>query len=119
MVSGPTGGVELITYQGEIVATVGARRFWLAPQIDALTDDDPRAMFVALMAAYALQIRDFPDLGPYSDERAERFARVVLMNDEEFAIADANALTDQVIAGHFGVPVEQVGKKRLDVRQSD
>jgi hypothetical protein len=109
------GGVELIAYRGEIVATAGARRVYLAPRILDLDDEDPLVMFVSLMGAYALQIRDDADLGPYTDEHAERFARCVLIDDDEFRILDANRLEDAVIAGHFGVPIEQVDKKRRDI----
>jgi hypothetical protein len=112
----PKSGVTLVVYNGEIVATVGARRFYLAGAIRELDDADPLVLFASLMAGYALQLRDEPDLGPYSDERAERFARCVLMGDEEFAMLDANALGDRLLAGHFGVPIEQVEKKRDDIR---
>jgi hypothetical protein len=111
------GGVELITYRGEIVATAGARRVYLSPRILELDDADPLAMFVSLMGAYALRLRDEPELGPYTDERAERFARVMLIDDEEFRMLDANRLEDSLMAGHFGVPVEQVEEKRRDLEQ--
>ena len=115
MAQGATRRVQLITYDGQIVATAGARRFYLAHPIDALPDDDPMAVFVTLMATYALQVRAHPDVGPYTDERAERFARIVLIDDEEFRSFDANELDDTVIAGHFGIPVEQVDRKRADL----
>ena len=113
----PRGGVELITYRGEIVATAGARRIYITPRIQQLDDGDPLVMFVSLMGAYALQVREDPDVGPYTDERAERFARVVLIDDEEFRMLDANELEDRVIAGHFSVPVEQVQRKRRDLSE--
>jgi hypothetical protein len=110
------GGVELITYRGEIVATAGAREIYVSPRILALSDSDPLVMFVSLMGAYALKLRDEPELGPYSDEHAERFARCVLIDDDEFRMMDANRLEDRLIAGHFDVPVEQVGEKRRDLQ---
>jgi hypothetical protein len=39
-----------------------------------------------------------------------------MIDDEEFVMLDANGLGDQLLAGHFGVPVEQIEKKREDVR---
>jgi hypothetical protein len=111
------GGVELIVYEGEIVATVGARRMYLAGHVRELDDADPLLFFVSLMGAYALHLRDDPTLGPYTDERAERFARCVLIDDEAFRMLDANELDDRLLAGHFDVPVEQVMKKRDDLRQ--
>jgi hypothetical protein len=112
----PKGGVELITYRGEIVATAGARRIYITQRIQQLDESDPLLMFVSLMGAYALQVRDDPDVGPYTDERAERFARVVLIDDGEFRMLDANELEDSVMAGHFGVPIEQIQEKRRDLR---
>jgi hypothetical protein len=113
----PKGGVQLISYRGEIVATAGARRIYVTPHIRELDDDDPLVMFVSLMGAYALRVRDDPDVGPYTDDHAERFARLVLIDDEEFRMLDANELEDRVIAGHFGAAVEQVQEKRRDLRE--
>jgi hypothetical protein len=115
--SAPTSGVTLIVYNGEIVATTGARRAYLTGRAQELDDGDPLVSFVSLMAAYALQLREEPELGPYTHERAERFARCVLIGDEEFRMLDANRLGDSLIAGHFGVPIEQVEKKRDDLRR--
>jgi hypothetical protein len=110
-------GVTLVMYQGEIVAIVGSRRFYLAPQLDDLQLDDPLVVFVSFMASYALQVKDGSAPGPFTDERAERFARLVLMDDDEFRALDANRLEDDLIAGHFSVPVEQVAAKRDDLDQ--
>jgi hypothetical protein len=112
----PIGDVTIVTYDGAVVATVGARRFYLAGPLRELESDEPRVMFVCVMASYALQLRHEPDLGPYTDERAERFARCVLIEDDEFSMLDANGLGDALLAGHFGVPLEQVQKKRDDIR---
>ena len=38
---GDSGGVTLIAYEGEVVASVGARRVYLAPQVDTLDDGEP------------------------------------------------------------------------------
>ena len=37
------------------------------------------------------------------------------MDDDEFQELDANGFEDRLIAGHFGVPVEQVEEKRHDL----
>lgn len=113
--SQPPTGVTLISYRGEIVAAAGARRFYFAPQIAALDDADPLVSFVSLMAAYALRVHDGTAPGPYTDDRAERFARLALMDDDEFRMLDANEVDDVLIAGHFDVPVEQVEAKRADL----
>lgn len=114
---GPHGGMTLISYRGEIVASAGARRVHYAPQIAALDEADPLVSFVAFMAAYALRVRDGSAPGPYTHERAERFARLALMDDDQFQMLDANELPDDLIAGHFGVPVEQVDAKRRDLQR--
>jgi hypothetical protein len=110
-----TRGVTLIVYRGEIVASAGARRSYLAPQIATLDAGEPLRQFVSLMAAFALLVRDGSNEGPYTDEAAERFARLALIDDEQFRVLDASGLEDEVIAGHFDVPVEQVAEKRVDL----
>ncbi len=112
----PSSGVTLISYRGEVVASAGARRVYLAPRIAALDDTDPLVSFVAFMTAYAMKVSDGSAPGPYTNERAERYARLALMDDEEFRMLDANEFDDAVIAGHFGVPEEQVAAKRSDLR---
>lgn len=108
--------MTLVVYREEVVAAAGARRLYLAPHIAALDDADPLVLFVSLMGAYALQVRHRSAPGPYTDERAERFARCALIDDEEFRVLDANRLEDRLIAGHFEVPIEQVDEKGRDLR---
>jgi hypothetical protein len=106
--------VTLISYRGEIVASAGARRLHFAPRIAALGKGDPLSSFVAFMGAFALRVRDGSAPGPYTHERAKRFARLALMDDDQFGMLDANDLSDDLIAGHFGLPVEQVEARRRD-----
>ena len=68
----------LIRLDGEIVATIGATRCFLAPRIQALPDDDPVGRTVLLMCAYALDIRAGRVSGPYRDEEALQVARIAL-----------------------------------------
>ncbi len=107
--------VTLIMFEGQIAATAGARRFYLAPHVGARGLDDPLAQFVTLMAAFALRVKDGSAPGPYTDERAERFARFALIEDDEFRMLDANQLDDALLAGHFDVPVDQIEFKRQDL----
>jgi hypothetical protein len=108
-------GVTLIVYESEIVASVGATRVYFVPPIDALESSDPLLRFVSLMAAYALEVRHGSAPGPYSHVRAELFARYALVDDDQFEMLDANAISDELLAGHFGVPVEQIERKRKDL----
>jgi hypothetical protein len=112
---GDSGGVTLIVYEGEVVASVGARRVCLAPQVDKLDDGEPLLRFVCSMAAYALAARDGSAPGPYTHARAELFARLALIDDDQFEMLDANGLPEELLAGHFGVPLEQVARKRQDL----
>ena len=108
-------GVTLIVYEGEIVAGVGGSRVYLSPPVDGLDSGDPLLRFVSLMAAYALEVRHGSAPGPYSHARAELFARLALIDDSQFEMLDANGMRDELLAGHFGVPVEQIERKRHDL----
>jgi len=111
----PSEGVTLIVYEDEIVASVGATRVCFAPPIDGLASGDPLLSFVSLMAAYALEVRHGSAPGPYSHARAEMFARYALIDDDQFEMLDANGIGDELLAGHFGVPIEQIERKREDL----
>lgn len=111
----PLQGVALIVYEGEIVASVGATRVYFVPPINALESGDPLLRFVSLMAAYALEVRHGSAPGPYTHARAEAFARFALIDDDRFEMLDANGLSDELLAGHFGVPVDQIERKRQDL----
>lgn len=105
----------MILYEGEVVATVGAHRVYFVPPIDALVSADPLRRFVSLMAAFAAEVRRGSAPGPYTHARAELFARLALIDDDQFEMLDANGLSDDLLAGHFGVPVEQIERKRHDL----
>jgi hypothetical protein len=111
----PSGGVNLILYNDAIVAVAGATRFHLTPAVEQLDERDPLRVFVSFMAMYALRIREGAEAGPYDNARAERFARLALMDDAEFKTMVDQRLDDRLVAGHFGVPIEQVERKRVDL----
>ena len=111
-------GVTLIVYEGEIVASVGATRVYFLPPIDALDNGAPLLRVVSLMAAYALEVRRGAAPGPYTHARAQLFARLSLIDDDQFEMLDANGMSDELLAGHFGVPVEQIERKRQDLRDA-
>lgn len=104
----------MILYEGEVVATVGAHRVHIVPPIAALDGGDPLLRFVSFMAAFAAEVRRGSAPGPYTHARAEMFARLALIDDDQFEMLDANGLSDDLLAGHFGVPVEQIERKRHD-----
>lgn len=105
----------LIHYRGELVAIAGPERFYLAPQIAARPPSDPLRAMAALMCVFAQRVRDGDLATPYSDERAERYARTALIGDDEFRRADARGDGDNALAAQFSVPVEQIDAKRRDL----
>ena len=69
---------SLVHLEGELVATVGASRYFLAPRIEALPEEDPVARKVVLMCVFALVIEAGQTDGPYSDQRATALADAAL-----------------------------------------
>ena len=102
--------MQLLSYDGAAVAVAGATRVWLAPAIDDLPCGDPLKRFVAAMCLYALDVRLELVPGPYTDQRAELYARCLLLPDH--TVTAARALTDAELAERFDVPLEQARAKR-------
>ena len=107
-------GVDLISYDGAVVAVAGSTRVWLAPTIDDLPPGHPLNRFVAAMCLCAHDVRHGLVPGPYTDRRAELYARCLLLPDR--AVATAAGLTDAELAERFGVPLEQARAKRGELR---
>jgi hypothetical protein len=109
----------LIQYRGDIVAIAGATRFHLAPHIEAREPRDPLRAVAAMMCVFADRVSTGELPGPYSDDRAELYARCALIDDDEFRRADAEHPDDETLAQQFNVPFEQVAAKRQDLRCHD
>ena len=60
----------VVRHEGEIVATVGATRYFLAPSVEALPPAHRKRRIVILMCAYALDIRQGSVAESYSDADA-------------------------------------------------
>jgi hypothetical protein len=106
--------VELISYNCAPAAVAGATRVWLAPAIDDLPRGHPLRRFVAAMCMYAHDVRHGLVPGPYTDQRAELYARCLLLPDR--AVGAAAGLTDAELAERFDVPLEQARAKRGELR---
>jgi hypothetical protein len=106
----------LIQFRGEVVAVAGATRFHLAPRVEALSPRDPQRAIVALMCLFAERVQAGELPGPYSDHRAELYARSALIDDDEFRRATNEGLDDRELAARFNVPLEQIDAKREDLR---
>jgi hypothetical protein len=70
-----------LTHHGRTVALAARARFWLAAEIEALPDNDPRKRHVCFMAIYARDILSGEMPGPYTDTDADHFARLVTSSD--------------------------------------
>lgn len=105
----------LIQYRGDVVAVAGASRFHLAPHIEAREPGDSLRAVVALMCVFAERVHAGELPGPYSDARAEFYARCALIDDDEFARAEADGESDDALAARFSVPIEQIDAKRRDL----
>ena len=108
--------MTLITYQRQIVAIAGADRFYLAPAIEELADGDPLKTFVCFLALYARDVHTGAVPGDpcrYVPRRGERYARAALMPGSEFGSVQGRS--DQELAQHFQVPLEQVARRRREL----
>jgi hypothetical protein len=108
--------MTLITYQGQAFAIADEDRFYLAPHIDRLPDGHPLKTFVCFLALYARDVLngELPgDPCRYQPACGERYAREALVRAREFrAVAHSS---DRELAGRFGVPIEQIARRRRDV----
>lgn len=107
--------MRLITYNDDLVAIVSRRRVHFLPLVDELDQSAPLRRFIYLMAHYAhdVDVGELP--GPYTTEAAELYARTVLIDDDELDARTGD--TDEDLAEHFAVPLEQIALKRIDRRE--
>ena len=105
--------MQLVLYDGRPAAVAGATRVWLAPEVHALPRGHAVARFVAAMCLYARDVHEELVPGPYSDARAELYARCLLLPDR--AAAAGADLSDKQLAEAWGMPLEQVRAKRCEL----
>lgn len=108
--------MTLITYRRRAVAIAGPDRFHLAPHIAQRPNGDPLKRFVCFLALYARDVLTGQLPGEphrYLPHRGERYAREALLPHDEFAAIAHRP--DREIAEHFGVPLEQIARRRNDV----
>jgi len=100
-------------------AITGPRRAILHPELERRGDEDPDKRWVLAKSVHALRVwvadlplDQSPDVG-YREADAEAFARRALMPAKTFR---ANAgLSDQQLAGRFGVPIEKIAARRVEL----
>jgi hypothetical protein len=111
-----TALMTLITYQGRAVAIAAVDRFSLAVHIDRLPDRHSLKTFVCFLVLYARDVHtgELPgDSSHYEPADGERYARAALIPAREFrALAHR---PDRDLAERFGVPVEQIARRRRDL----
>lgn len=104
--------MRAILYRGALVAAATPERVYLRPDIAALEDGHPLLRFIAVMCLYSRDVDTGAVPGPYSNERAELYARCVLIGDDDLAAHRSER--DEQLAQRYGVPLEQVAAKRRD-----
>jgi len=105
--------MQQISYGGQAAAMAGRERFWLVGELAQLDPDNPLRVWVTCMCAYARDILSGELAGPYDASRAERFARAVLMPEEEFLVVAHKPARE--VADEFNVPIEQVDARAADL----
>lgn len=105
--------LEPVLYRGELAALVGPERWYPAASwMLERPSDDPDVRFVMFMCLYRQQVQLGALPGPFTSERAELWARCVLIDPDE--LRARRDLKDSALAEVFGVPVDQVAAARKD-----
>jgi hypothetical protein len=108
--------VQVVLYGDWPIALAEPERVVLHPALLALAELDefhPLVRFVCALCLHAFEVDTGLAELPFDQGRAERFARELLMPADEFL--DAVDERDAALAERFGVPIEQVPARRLDL----
>ena len=105
--------MQPITYEGHPVAMAGEHDYWLTHSVELLPDGHPTKRMVIFMCAFARDVLAGEAPGPYTDDRASRFAREALIPAREFVALSHEQDID--LSMHFCVPLEAVLTRRLEL----
>ena len=105
--------MQQISYANQAAAMAGRERFWLVDELEQLPVEDPVRVWVSWLCLYARDILNGTLPGPYDQQAAERYAREVLMPEEEFLPVASDPPAE--LAARFNVPVEQVDARLVDL----
>jgi hypothetical protein len=96
---------QLVRYRGRTVAGATSQAVFVTPDLAARPTGDPEVRFILYMAAYAREILAGELPGPYTDDKAKRFARAALIPEElyERPIDDIPAM-----AAYLGMPADEL-----------
>lgn len=111
----PMKDMQQISYRGQAAAMAGRERFWLVDELAGLEPDDPVRIWVSWLCVYARDVLNGDQPGPWDQARAERFAREALLPANEFISVARRP--EQEVADQFGVPVEQVNARIIDLAE--
>jgi len=103
----------LVQYRGAPVALVGARQLSFLGDVRHQPPGDPVVRFVAHMAYYAQLVLTGQMPPGYTNEDAERFARLALVNPAE--LARLRRRRNESLAVHFRVPLEEIVRARAEL----
>jgi hypothetical protein len=96
-----------------VAATAEADEITWASHIAVLEDDHPLRRWVC-EAIFAAAVEDGDIPGPYSQRRAEAWAREALLPAGAFLLR-AHEETDAQLAERFAVPIEPVRQRRTEL----
>lgn len=105
--------MQPIYYDGHPVAMADKHRFWLTHSIELLPDGHPTKRMVLLMCSFARDVLAGELPAPYSDARAERFAREALLPVDELRARSADE--DMDVALSLRVPIREVVARRAEL----
>ena len=111
-----TALMNLVTYHGRAVAIADVDRFHLALHIDELSAAHPLKRFVCFLPLYARDVLIGELVGDpccYRAVSGERYARAALIPAREFQTFAYRS--DRQFATQFGVPIEQIARRRHDL----
>ena len=106
----------LVQYAGRPAALVGIRRLSFLGDVRHRPPGDPVVRVVSHMAYYAQLVLSGQMPGPYTDQDAERFARLALIDERE--LGGRVDESDAALARAFRVPAEQVARARQELREA-
>lgn len=108
--------MRVIRYHGSAVAMAGPHYVTLLEPIADLPPGHPHRRFVAAMLLYSREIDQRRLPGPYTDQDAERYARLLLIPAKALALWPC--LPDRHIARRLGLPAQQVRLRRRQLSGS-
>jgi hypothetical protein len=107
--------MQLVTYGGRPLAlVVNGDLAVFDAELETHGFDDPLLRFVAAMCKLAMELERGLAEGNYDEERAQGYARELLMPEQEFAAL--GFLPDRYLATCFCVPPEQIPARRRELR---